>query len=734
MIDWKEKIRQDGSIDVEGMYRYILKYDEKPKTVEIYEYDVDIPSCPPLEYCINHGLENKKDQIFRKFHIPKQVLNPSKDYGKDNWTKKRIDDFIDLMWHLRRNGCWYIIKGKPMYIPGLLIFKLVFTDVRRKFIYKYSDWEFFMIWNHCLRVYQCKGMIDYKCRQLGDTQNALTIIYEYVTRSRGMLTTMQSSINQTNIEGAYDRLIEIHKNMIYFFKPLHQGKEDPKESLVLRYPTDLYTHKRIKERKQKGHNILSSSADDYEYAELNSSVKHGPTKVRHFDGSTDLGRAYLDEFGKPSPGFSPSEWVRVMIEAIFSKITGRKTGMLLLTSTVDEITPESLEESEKLWDLSDPKKLLSTGSTTTGLFRIFRGVVARGEVDHWGFPLTEKILRETTEEYESYIAAGNLRGALSYIQKNPRTIEDVFVSANNQSQFHIDNLVSREIALNHLDRPKAVRGNLKWLNSERDTEVIWEPNPKGRWVISKHPEDFGLQSNAKALTVNAYKPGNMGYFASGLDPIDQKTTLETDDNRSKLAISVIRRFDANIDSSEGLYYKHDDEIKGIKAGDPIDLGEHHETNRLCCTYLHRDMDLLDTFEDVLMTMVYFGTDFLPEKQKFGALQTYLTQRGYGLYVTTLETVNKNYKGKGESEGVTATDKSWQDCFSYIETYTCKWANAMDHLEMIRELKTMNFKNKGKRDLGVSFGWALYHAQMQRGVRKDKETTNNNAVYYTENVV
>lgn len=109
-------------------------------------------------------------------------------------------------------------------------------------------------------------------------------------------------------------------------------------------------------------------------------------------------------------------------------------------------------------------------------------------------------------------------------------------------------------------------------------------------------------------------------------------------------------------------------------------------------------------------------------------------RNHYLYVTSIDSLSKNYRGQTESNGVTATDKSFQDCFSFIETYTCKWANAIDHPEIIKELKTMNYKNKGKKDLGVSFGWALYHANMKQGVRQDKQKQSEENVYFHENIV
>lgn len=734
MIDWSTRIKEK-TIDLSGLPYYTIKYDDKPKTIKIDEYDVELPIAPADEECVNYGLPIK-DQIYRNTYIPKQVLNPSKDYGRENWTDKQKKGFVDHMWNIRKNGYWCFIKGEKTWIHPLLWFKLNHTDTRGKFIYKYSDLEFFMMWNHCLRSPECKGMIDFKCRQLGDTQNTLVIIYEFGSRMRGSLNTMQSAINEKNIERAFDRLTEIHKNMVYYFKPIHQGSEDAKSGkLIFKYPIELNTHKRIREKSAKGENLVSTTADDYEYPELNSQFHTGVTRANEFDGSTDLGRVYLDEFGKPKSGFSPAEWLRVMLEAIYSKITGKKTGMIIMTSTVDEITQETLEESISLYKESDPKKRLSNGSTINGLFRIFRGVVARGEVDHWGFPLAEKILKETTEQYNAMLEAGNLKGALSYIQKNPRTIDDVFVSVNNQSQFHTENLVRRQMQLDTMHPKPYVRGNFKWKDGVRDSEVIWEPNQQGRWEVSKHPHDYALENNVKRVNIISKKPANSYYFSTGVDPIDQKYTIGTGSEISKAAFCVGRRYDKNIDSGEAKYYQYDDEIKGIQKGDPMDLGSFHMTNRAVCVYMNRPDDPADFFEDLLMTLVYYGSDYLPEKNKAGALLTYMEMRGYSGYLMDKPTSIANAKGQVEREAVTMSEKTGNMMFDYITTYTCKWANALDHPELVGQLLSMNWNNRGKKDLGVAFGWMLYAFNNKKAKKPiDKEEEVEGVVYWDENVL
>lgn len=1080
MIDWSLRIHSK-TIDISGLPYYKLTYGNNKNTMIIDEHEVELPDEAPDEECVNFGLP-LNEQIYRNTYIPKQVLNPSKDYGRENWSDKQKKGFVDHMWNIRKNGFWMFIKGRKTYIHPLLWFKLNHTDTRGKFIYKHSDLEFFMFWNHCLRRPNCNGMIDFKCRQLGDTQNTLVIIYEFGSRMRGSLNTMQSAINEKNIDRAFDRLTEIHKNMIYYFKPIHQGSEDAKSGkLVFKYPIELNTHKRIRDRVSKGESLVSTSSEEYEYPELNSQFHVGVTRENEFDGATDLGRVYLDEFGKcfkfydqclmydgtyknigeirvgdvvmgddstprnvisttngsgkmysitpkangwasytvngkhtlvmkwgktqeyckwkrneivemsveefmcqtenvkrhmtlyrvqvdypakeiqldpyilgvwigdgshtepnlTNPdteiieyvkdfcaknelklssytgldhricgikaghngflktlkdlnllsnkhipksylfnsreirlqllaglldtdgylnkaknayeitqkrqdvgiaihrlaqelgfksnldikiggytradgtkfkgeyyrvaifgqdlyqipckverkkvykkpvihknsrdskktcfkveqvengdfygfetdgnnrfllkdcqvvhncksGFSASEWLRVMLEAIFSKITGKKTGMIIMTSTVDEITPETLEESINLYKEASPKKLLKNGSTINGLLRIFRGVVARGEVDHWGDPLAEKILRETTEQYNAMIESGNLKGALSYIQKNPRTIDDVFVSVNNQSQFHTENLVRRQMQLDTIHPKPYVRGNFKWKDGVRDTEVIWEPNQQGRWEVSKHPHDYGLENNVKRINIISKKPANSYYFSAGVDPIDQKHTIGVGSEISKAAFCIGRRFDQSIDGGESKYYQYEDEIKGIQKGDPIDLGSFHQTNRTICTYINRPEDPADFFEDLLMTLVYYGSDYLPEKNKAGALLTYMDMRGYSGYLMEKPTSISNVKGKVEKDAVTMSEKTGNMMFDYITTYTCKMANAIDHPELLAQLLSMNWGNRGKKDLGVAFGWMLYafnNKKQKRPIDKEEEVTG--VEHWEENVV
>lgn len=730
---WADKISKDGKYaDMRDLPYYTLKWGEHSEKVRIYEYDVLLPEPPPDEHCVGYDLPIGQ-QVFYRTLIPKQVRFPEKDYGRENWTPRELESFIDAEWNRRRQGLWMFIKGKKTYMPGILYVKMNYwralTNV--EFIYRHSDWEFAVFWFiECVLDPKCNGMTDYKCRQAGDTEWAIMILWEYGSRVRGTLNANQSCINEGHAIKTYKRLVYGHKHMIYYFRPLNQGTEDPKKGLNLSYPAQHITHAAVKSRNEDGVMANKSSQEDYEYPEVGSQFYFGPSKVSEFDGTT-LGRVYLDEHGKSDGKINPVEWIQVISEAIYSNITQRKMGLILMTTTVEDITPEGLEWAQTIWKESDPTNM-TDGRTVNGLKRIFRNVVARGEVDRWGFPLKEKIIAEIKTRYNAMIEVGNTKGAISYLRKNPIEIEDVFRSAANQTQFHVENLQKREFYLSEQASPKPwVRGNLKWKDGVRDTDVIWEPNPKGKWIISRHPHDYNLEANKKAHTVMANKPGNTHFFCAGIDPIDQRDTLEKEP--SKGALCIMRKFDKDVDKGEHLYYQFNDELRGIIKGNPVDLGSDFQTNRVVCTYMERPEDPAEFFEDVILSVVYYGTDFLPEKNRYGGLSTYLGTRGYRLYEMDKPTDVKNYKGQSEKGGVTATENSINMYFDFITTYTCNMANAIDHPDLILQLLTMNWANKGKKDLGVAFGWALY-ASMQKPPRFHGDKQQRTITHYTDNVV
>lgn len=741
MVEWKKRVdKTDTIIDLQGLPYHKMTFGANSEKQVIYDVECWIPEPPPDEVCVNYGL-SEYDQIFRKVFIPDQVRFRDKDFGRDNWTEREIDAFIDAEFHRRKHGLWFWIKNVKTYIPGCLYFKMNYwTGITSEpFLYRDSDREFFTFLLNATIHPKCKGIADFKCRQIGDTENCILFIHERASRIRGSLHTLQSFINEDHVIETYQRLIHGHSNMIYYFKPMNRGTENPAKGLYMAYPSKHITHAEIQRQVEAGGTVSTSSLESYQHEPLGSRIKYGTSKILRFDGATGICTALGDEFGKSGPQMSPVEWIQTMTEATFSGIRGIKRGMLLMPSTVEDITAESLEQAQTIHKESDPNKLLKSGHTINGLWRMFRGVAERGfegiGADRWGKIDKDLVIQAVTEKYNAMLAAGNARGAMSFLRKNPRYIEDVFLSARNESPFHTENLKKRHFYITEVASPKPYAwGNLRWKDGVRDTEVIWEPNPKGRWCISKHPHDYDVEANQRVTNINAPKPGNTRIFGGAIDPIDQNETISSDEERSKLGMVIMARPNKDIDKEESLYYSFNDDVNGIVKGMPVDLGSNFKTNRVCCTYMNRSNDPFENFEDVILTMVYYGSDFLPEKNKYGGLKVYLRTRGYHLYEMDKPTDVKNIKGQTEKGGVTATDQSISMYFDFITTYTCTMANAIDHPQLLEQLMGMTWQNRGKNDLGVAFGWCLYNLMQKKprwhGDRQQKREIR----HFTENVV
>lgn len=738
MIDWKKRISKDDKyIDLRGLPYYKMTFN-KPRKVVLYDIECLIPDEPPDEHCVNYGLD-EYDQIFRKTFIPEQVLYPEKDFGRLNWTEKEIESFVDAEYNRRKNGIWFWIKGKKYYIPGQLYFKYNYWKSRtgEEFHYRDHEREVFTVLLNLQRDPIDLGAAIFKSRQMGETENVLCIMYERGTRKRGALTVMQSAINEDHIKRTYKRIIHAHKNMIWYMKPMNTGTEASTARLNLDYPSKYITHAETMRQAEKGNMVNRSAAENYAYPPLSSSFEYGPSKVKYFDGATGVLTSYLDEFGKAQE-MNPEEWISTMEPIAVNQHTGRKRGFIIMTSTVEDDGDMSLEYSTKIYREANPSKRLSTGRTLNGLVRIFRGVADRGYdqfvADRWGFIDKEAVIQAVTEKYNAFMEAGNIRGAMSFLRKNPRTIDDVFMSARNQSAFNTVGLSQRDHYLNEIAKPKPwVRGNLKWKDGVKDSEVIWEPNENGRWVISKHPKDYGVEANARSRRTISAAPGNSHVFCMGVDPVDQSKTLEDDSKRSRIGIVVMSRLDELIDSDKNLWHQEADDVRGINVGDPVMAGEMHKTNRVVCTYLHRSSDVFDNFEDIILTAVYYGTDFLPENNKAGALKTFLRTRRYDLYLSDKPAISKNYRGQFEKDGITGSEKTFNECFSFIETYTYKWYNAIDHPDLCAQLLTMNWHNRGEKDLGVAFGWCLYHSHQvsRKPVNKEDKREERRHFLYNE---
>ena len=658
----------------------------------VYDYKVKFPDIPEDEYIVNSGL-SIDEQVFRRTLIPEDL---------ELWDQVEKEKFIAREHHRRTHGMWYYIKGEPLYVPGTMYFFMNYWVLQtgQKPIYRFSDLEFFWIWMHVVMTPTIYGLVVFKCRRIGDTEKALCMIYEYASRVRNTWNAMQDARTEPDIIATYQRLTFAHERMVWFMKPVNRGSTSPKKGLEFKYP----------ERKSTtgayvtADGALKGGGDvDFEFEALNSEIHYYPSKPESGDGKRH-GRYYCDEFGKKKMLDATEAWKFVkksMIDEIYETLAGKA----LFTSTIEEMKDgESLKIAKKMWNDSDPELLNDRGETTSGLIRIVRGALDRGKPDRWGYTDKEAILARIQADRKFFIEHRKWKDLITHQRQNCIDIKDVFTNVSEGSNFNIENLTMRQHRLEYEMDPKPwVRGNFEWVdnvapklgnpgNVNKKCRVYFAPNPNGRYVVAHHPEKWDLKANAMDIYAKLPKPYNTHAFGAGIDPVSQKDVID-DEEKSLSALTIKRKLDPMYDSD-----KFDDK------GNPLDAGENFLTNRYCCIYLYRHDDPQDNYMDWLKALVYYGTDFLIEKNKGDAFLLWMESMGFDLYYQDLNGRVKNYKGKTEKHGLSAHEKTIEHYFGSLRTISEKWYNTIDIPEICDDMKSTTMGNQTKHDLTVSVGY------------------------------
>lgn len=671
-----------------------------PTYIRLYkDYDVEIPDAPPEKNMVNYGLK-LDDQVFRKTEIPKDLRS---------WPLDKKEHFIEREYQRRTHGLWYIIKGKPIYIPGTMYFFMNYWILETGWtpVFKMPDLDFFLIWMHVVRSPKIYGLVDFKCRRIGDTEKALCIMYEYASRVKNTLNAMQDGRTNDDIFATYQRLTFAHQSMIWFMKPINRGTTNPKASLEFKIPEKKTSAKSYVD--QAG-NLFGFDETEFEFEAVGSTITYYPSKPEAGDGKRH-GRYYFDEFGKMKMLDALEAWKFVkksMVDDTYKVMAGKA----LFTSTIEEMKDgKALRVSQKLWDKSDTNKVNKQGYTSTGLIRIVRGSLEKGNLDRWGYVDKEARLKEIEEERKYLIEQKDWSGLITHQRQECIDEKDVFTNVSDGSNFNVENLTKRQYVLEYEKDPKPwVQGNFEWLDGvkplpgnpnkrNKRCRVIWVPCENGRFAVSGHPSDWGLKDNAMSPYAEVPRPNNIHAFCCGIDPVAQKDVVDLDD-MSLSALAIKRKLDPTIDQ-ENMY---------DEKGNPLDGGENFKTNRYVCAYLYRHMEPTDNYDDWLKAMVYYGTDFLIEKNKSEGFRQWLDSLQFDLYHMDNSNGIKNTKGQIEVGGLSASEKVIEYYFSLLTTISNVWANTIDIPIICDQLKSTKMGNQGKRDLSVACGFCEIAAQ------------------------
>jgi len=562
--------------------------------IEIQGLVIALPKAPKEIY------KDPKNK-WVKFEYPKELQRIKNIFDWRNYpesSKEKWYDYIDEEFTRREEGFWFTNNGKPTWITGTQYMYLQWSkiDVGAP-DFREANRLFYIFWEACKADKRCYGMCYLKNRRSGfsfmssaETVNLATLASD----SRfGILSKTGSDAKKMFT----DKVVPISINYPFFFKPIQDGMDRPKSELAYRVPASKFTRKKM------------SATDGMEDIEgLDTTIDWKNTGDNSYDGEK-LALLVHDESGKwERPDNILNNW-RVTKTCL--RLGSRIIGKCMMGSTSNALDKGG-ENFKKLYNASDVTRRNRNGQTKSGLYSLFIPMEwnYEGFIDEYGIPVF------TTPDIDRLTPDGELidvgvidnwqnevdglkddQDALNeFYRQFPRTTEHAFRDETKGSIFNLVKLYEQIDYNEEMSRTLGITtGNFQWVNGIKDSQVIFYPDPKGRFKVSWVPPS---QIQNRVVLKNGIKyPGNEHMGAFGCDSYDISGTV--DGVGSKGALHGLTRFSM----------------------------EDAPANSFFLEYLSRPPTAEMFFEDVLMALVFYGMPILAENNK-PRLLYYLRRRGY----------------------------------------------------------------------------------------------------------
>ena len=537
-----------------------------------------------------------------------QRLEYSKELGKlkniFDWrahpeeAKEQWYDYIDEEFKRRDEGFWFMNNNEPTYITGSHYMYLQWSkiDVGAP-DFREANRLFFIFWEACKADKRCYGMCYLKNRRSGfsfmssaETVNLATISsdsrYGILSKSGGDAKKMFT-----------DKVVPISVNYPFFFKPIQDGMDRPKSELAYRVPASKFTRRKI-----------TANEKQEELVGLDTTIDWKNTGDNSYDGEK-LNLLVHDESGKwERPDNILNNW-RVTKTCL--RLGARIVGKCMMGSTSNALDKGG-DNFKKLYNDSDVTSRNRNGQTKSGLYSLFIPMEwnYEGFIDEFGQPVFNNpdydvhgpdgelidygIIDHWNNEADGL--KGDQDGLNEFYRQFPRTEEHAFRDEAKNSIFNLVKIYEQIDYNEGIGNDNAITtGNFQWLNGIKDSSVIFYPNTQGRFKISWVPPSH-LQN--KIIVKNGVKyPGNEHVGAFGCDSYDISGTVGG--KGSKGSLHGLTKFSM----------------------------EDAPPNHMFLEYIARPQTAEIFFEDVLMSLIFYGMPILAENNK-PRLLYYLKRRGY----------------------------------------------------------------------------------------------------------
>ena len=565
--------------------------------VEIQNLQIALPKQPKKI----HKFEEDKWQVTpypKELNRIKSIFD-WRDYP-DEFKNKYID-YIEDEFKRRENGFWFYNKGVATYITGTHYMYLQWSkiDVGHP-DFREANRLFFIFWEACKADTRAYGMCYLKNRRSGFSFMASGEIVNLATISSDARFGILSKSGADAKKMFTDKVVPISVNYPFFFKPIQDGMDRPKTELAYRVPASRLTRKKL---------TTATSDQPEELTGLDTTIDWKNTGDNSYDGEK-LKLLAHDESGKwERPDNILNNW-RVTKTTL--RLGSRIIGKCMMGSTCNALDKGG-DNFKKLYYNSDVTKRNKNGQTASGLYSFFIPMEwnYEGFMDEYGLPVFDTPDNEINGPHNDIIDTGvidhwqneaeglkNDQDALNeFYRQFPRTEEHAFRDEANNSIFNLVKIYE-QIDYNEETNQGISIGNFQWVNGIKDTNVMFYPDPKGRFRISWVPPT-NLQN--KFIERNGIKyPGNEHMGSFGCDSYDISGTV--DGVGSNGALHGLTKFSM----------------------------EDAPPSQFFLEYVARPQTAEIFFEDVLMSLVFYGMPMLAENNK-PRLLYYLRRRGYRGY-------------------------------------------------------------------------------------------------------
>jgi len=562
--------------------------------IEVQNLRIALPKVPT-----NVHVHPKNKWI--KFEQPKELAKLKNIFDWRNYPEEKKEqwyDYIDEEFKRRDEGFWFTNNGKPTYIVGTHYMYLQWSkiDVGAP-DFREANRLFFIFWEACKADKRCYGMCYLKNRRSGFSFMSSAETVNLATLASDSRYGILSKTGADAKKMFTDKVVPISINYPFFFKPIQDGMDRPKSELAYRVPASKFTRKKM------------AATDGMEEIEgLDTTIDWKNTGDNSYDGEK-LALLVHDESGKwERPDNILNNW-RVTKTCL--RLGSRIVGKCMMGSTSNALDKGG-DNFKKLYNASDVTKRNRNGQTKSGLYSLFIPMEwnYEGFIDEYGVPIF------TTPDTDVFAPDGELidvgvvdhwqneaeglkndQDALNeFYRQFPRTEEHAFRDETKNSIFNLVKIYEQIDYNEEMSRTLGITtGNFQWVNGIKDSQVIFYPDPNGRFKVSWVPSQ---QLQNRVILKNGVKyPGNEHMGAFGCDSYDISGTV--DGQGSKGALHGLTRFSM----------------------------EDAPANSFFLEYLSRPPTAEIFFEDVLMALVFYGMPILAENNK-PRLLYYLRRRGY----------------------------------------------------------------------------------------------------------